>query len=260
VASVDQPTFFFEGFIMKRFFATAAAAAALFAASNAHAVFLSVDEFTSPNLTLWDSSAAPGTIAMSGNINGGATVALGGAYVDPIRTITHNWTADLGGNGQNPNGGKSRVTMGNDASPTGALTMSNVNNSDSIVDIRYNLAAGFVPAVGTPVSFFFLVVGSDTVNKFLSFSTDSGATFNSIGSFNTQVDFPSQVAFTVPLTNAQQATLNLGVLDFVLRISGDSGWDFSIDSFGFQVPEPTSLALVGLALLGAGVATRRRKA
>jgi hypothetical protein len=45
-----------------------------------------------------------------------------------------------------------------------------------------------------------------------------------------------------------------------LRITGDEAWDFAIDSFGFQIPEPATLALTGLALIGAGVASRRRKA
>ena len=250
---------------MKRFLATAAAATALFAASSAHALFLSVDDFNTPALSMWDQNVTVGTVNMAGFINGAGPGPIGGGtfYLDGIRRITHNWILDGGGNGINGNGlfgsgSKSSVSMGNDASPTGALSMKNADNSDSVVDLRWNLAAGFVP-LSSPVSFFFQVVGSDNVNKYLSYSIDNGANFNSIGTFNTSVTFPTQVAFTIPLTAVQQAALNTGVPDFILRITGDVGWDFSIDSFGFQIPEPTSLALVGLALLGAGVATRRRK-
>jgi hypothetical protein len=45
-----------------------------------------------------------------------------------------------------------------------------------------------------------------------------------------------------------------------MTVDGDNGWDLSLDSFGLTLPEPTSLGLVGLALLGAGVASRRRQA
>jgi hypothetical protein len=43
-------------------------------------------------------------------------------------------------------------------------------------------------------------------------------------------------------------------------LNGSNEWDLSLDSFGVTIPEPTSIALVGLALLGAGVASRRRQA
>ena len=46
----------------------------------------------------------------------------------------------------------------------------------------------------------------------------------------------------------------------MLVINGDTGWDMTIDSFGIEVPEPGSMALVGLALVAGGVASRRRKA
>jgi hypothetical protein len=42
--------------------------------------------------------------------------------------------------------------------------------------------------------------------------------------------------------------------------SGLPAYDITIDNFGLALPEPTSLALVGLALVGAGIATRRRGA
>jgi hypothetical protein len=57
----------------------------------------------------------------------------------------------------------------------------------------------------------------------------------------------------------QQAALNAGGT-LTMIVDGGNGWDLSLDSFGFSIPEPTSLALVGLALLGAGVASRRRQA
>jgi hypothetical protein len=45
-----------------------------------------------------------------------------------------------------------------------------------------------------------------------------------------------------------------------MTLSGGDAWNLVLDSFSITVPEPTSLALVGLALLGAGFAASRRKA
>ncbi len=66
-----------------------------------------------------------------------------------------------------------------------------------------------------------------------------------------------------PLTwalNASQASslLTAGKV-LKLTIDGGNNWDFSGDNLTLTVPEPATLALVGLALLGAGVVSRRRK-
>jgi uncharacterized protein YaaW (UPF0174 family) len=67
----------------------------------------------------------------------------------------------------------------------------------------------------------------------------------------------------LPLSFAvSAATQNLMALggNLELVLNGSNEWDLSLDSFGVTIPEPTSIALVGLALLGAGVASRRRQA
>lgn len=65
--------------------------------------------------------------------------------------------------------------------------------------------------------------------------------------------FSDSGASTLPVTDPFALTL---VVDIT---HGASGGTTSFD-FSGSVPEPTSLALISLALLGAGVASRRRKA
>lgn len=245
---------------MRKFTALAVAVSATFAVSSAQAVFLSVDDFNSPALTLFDVSLGAG-VNMFGTVNGvpafpAPPTNFGTNYSDASRTIVHNWTQNIGGGGNNNGGNKSAVTMGSDASPTGALSMSNADQNVGIVDLTWTLAPGYVPASG-PVSFFFQVVGSDNVNKQLSYSLDGGTTFTFISNYSTIA--PPTQPLAVALTDPQKVQLNAGG-NFMLRITGDAGWDMSIDSFGFQVPEPATLALVGLALMGAGFASRRRNA
>jgi hypothetical protein len=120
------------------------------------------------------------------------------------------------------------------------------------------LAAGFVPAAG-PVAFVFDIVGSDGVDVDFRYSFNMGAsTF--ITTYDAGAIPPNPVKqLVIPLSAAEQAAFSAGGM-FTLILDGNPGYDISIDSFGFQTPEPASLALAGLALLGAGAATRRRKA
>jgi MYXO-CTERM domain-containing protein len=216
---------------------TVAALATIFALGNAHALFLSVDEFDSPDVFIFDTVKAAAPDA---------------TYSDSIRTITHSWTV---GAVNNNVGNQSGVIMGGNTTPPGSLSMFNGVGQNSDVTLEWSLAAGFVPSTG-PVSFFFNVVGSDAVPVTISYALNGGG-FTNVATFSQVV--PPNVPFAVPLTAAQQAALTGGGT-LELHFSGDAGWDFAIDSFGFQVSEPASLALAGLALLGAGAATRRRKA
>jgi hypothetical protein len=222
---------------MRRLSTLVAALATVFAVGSANALFLSVDDFDTPDDTVFD-----------GLFGGGGVTQTSGP-----RTITHTLLTNAG----NGTGTRSNVTVGNDSFPTGRLQLSNNDQIDSETTVSWSLAAGFVPLAG-PVSFLFAIVGADGVPVTISYSLD-GVNFTTVGTSSTIVNTPTVLPFAVPLTAGQQSGLNAGGT-LTLKFEGDTGYDFSIDSFGFQTPEPTSLALVGLALLGAGVASRRRKA
>jgi hypothetical protein len=243
---------------MRKFAAILATAGAAFAVGNANAVFLSVDNFNSPNIYMHDDQLGAG-INMFAGPNIASQVGIGASYSDATRTIVHNWIKPDDGSIDNLLGGGSNVRIGTQAFPNGSLAMNNVSGFNSVVDVTWTLADGFVPSTG-PVSFFFAVVNSDAVVKNLSYSINGGAVTN-IGTYNTSIVVPGIDPFAVALTASDQAALSAaGPKSFTLRVSGGEGWDFAIDSFGFQIPEPATLALVGLALVGAGVASRRRKA
>jgi hypothetical protein len=220
---------------MRRLSTLVAALATVFTVGAANAVVVIVDDFNAPDLTLFD------TI-------GGDSIAAT-ANQSPVRTVSHELITATG------NGGlQSSVLIGNVAFPAGVLQMSNANSIDSQVKVNWTLAVGAVPTT-LPVFFFFDVVESDAVQKTIGFSLDGGAT--------TFASYSIGAATNTPLlfgVNAmQQAALNAGGT-LTMIVDGGNGWDLSLDSFGFSIPEPTSLALVGLALLGAGVASRRRQA
>ncbi len=224
---------------MRRISTLVAALAAAFAVGNASALVLVVDEFNSPDLKLFDVTGGDG-LAATQNQN-------------PTRFVSHEMltTSALG---QNSDGGFSAVRIGNQTIPAGLLQMGNLDTIDSQVKVSWTLNAGDVPLL-TPTSFFFSVYNSDAVQKSVSFSVDGGAT--TFVSYN--IGLASNVPLLFAVGGAEQAILNAGGT-LTMVVDGDAGWDLSLDSFGFQIPEPTSIALVGLALLGAGVASRRRQA
>jgi hypothetical protein len=222
---------------MRRLSVITAALAAAFAVGNANALVILIDDFNSPDLTVIDQAG------------GGATVV--GPTLPNGRTVSHELLAgtnDLGGSG-------SIVKIGTVAFPAGSLEMANANLRDSEVKVTWTLAAGLVlDSSNGPASFLFDVLASD------GNPTTAELFFNnvSIGLFV----IPGNT-FNLPLaygvSAATQNLMNAGGT-MTLAINGATGWDMSLDSFGVTIPEPTSLALVGLALLGAGVASRRRKA
>lgn len=221
---------------MRRLSAITAALAVAFAVGNANALVVFIDDFNGPDLTIFDQAG------------GGATVF--GPTLPNSRTVSHQLLAGI----NNAFGAGSSVNIGNLAFPVGSLEMANANLRDSEVRVTWTLAMGLVPDSSSgPGSFLFEVLASD------GNPTTAELFFNalSIGLFvipGNTVNLP----LAYGMTAATQNLINAGGT-LTLAINGLTGWDMSLDSFGFSIPEPTSLALVGLALLGAGVASRRRK-
>lgn len=222
---------------MRRFSALMAAVAATFAMSSAQALVMVVDNFNSP----------PVGVTVFDTVGGDATAA---SYSDAQRAIFHRMDTA----GSNATGLFSSVGLAGGTIPPGNLQMRNADTVTSTVSLNWTLAPGFVPATG-PVSFYFTVYSSDSVTKNIAASIDG----NPIAGFTiNEVLAPGEIK-TFVVSVADQAALALGGV-LGMTFTGTIGWDISIDEIGFIIPEPTSLALAGLALVGAGLASRRRKA
>jgi hypothetical protein len=229
---------------MRRIAALAIATAAALAVGNAQALVFVVDTFDSPDMVLFDTT-----------VGGGGVSVTGGPVNPPVNTLSRTLTHELLA-GSNAGGLASNVTIGTASEPTGSLNINNGTNRDSQVTVSWLLGAGFITdSSGPAASVRFDLLKSDL-------NSASFELFWNNVSFGSQT-FPAVNALTpilFALTAAQQDAIanNAGTLKLV--IDGVPDYDLSIDAIGFQIPEPATLALAGLALIGAGVASRRRKA
>jgi hypothetical protein len=222
---------------MRRLSTLVAALATVFTVGSANALVVLIDDFNSPDLEVIDQAGGGATVSLPTNPNG--------------RYVSHellSGTNTLGGIG-------SSVTIGSSSIPTGSLNVNNSTGRDSEVKVGWTLANGLIlDNTFGPASFLFDVITSDAN------ATSAALYFNNvlIGSYS----IPGNTS-NLPLSFAvSAATQNLMALggNLELVLNGSNEWDLSLDSFGVTIPEPTSIALVGLALLGAGVASRRRQA
>jgi hypothetical protein len=233
---------------MRRLTSIVAAVAATFALGSAQAAAILIDDFSTP---VTQQAVIDPTVA--GTTTGPATATCG-TCAATTRTIMADMNVGPGLN----TGLAQSVTVGFGAFPASALTFSTASQVDQVATVTWSLAPRVLAG---PVSLFFrvldsnigLLAGGGTEQNTLAFALNGVA----LGTASLGNVVNADIFLT--LTAAQVASLASGGT-LTMLANGAPGWDLSMTSFSLQVPEPASLALVGLGLIGAGLASRRRKA
>ncbi len=225
---------------MRTIVAFTAALSSTLCVGNASALFVMMDDFGLP---------APAE-TLADDVGGGATSSVA-QIVTPSgfsRTFSHELTL---GDFRRGN----FASIGSTTFPAGALEVANTSGHDAEVRIMWNISAEYLAAY--PAAQFGVYLYETDGNP-VSMSMSIGAT--SLGKVNLPTRFPAFPAANPVLfptfDAAQMAAINAGGA-LTMTLNGAEGWDLSLDAAGFQVPEPTSLALVGLALISAGATSRR---
>lgn len=139
----------------------------------------------------------------------------------------------------------------------GVLDITNGTGDDSEVIVSWLIGSGLVPTGSVNVKFSALIVGSDANVTDVQFLLGNTVLLSSIIPGNTA---NAAIGFDIdPALIAAGGTLTL-------KINGAPGWDLTMDTFGITydtptpptVPEPATLGLLGLAMLGAAAARRRK--
>jgi hypothetical protein len=246
---------------MRKILSLAAAVASVFAIGAAQAGVILIDDFNSPTPAqkAFDPTGGDATPGLAGPL---AITGNPLPLLATTRTLSNLIaTAGVDNSVTGANGTLSSIVAG--GSPNFPLNTLNINNGtgiDSNNKVIWTINAPPPGSLSGPVSLFFQVlfsnVGIPGANNFFSFDIN-GTPISTVAS----VGNVSNVGLTFALSAADVALFAApGTKTLTMSITGDAGYDLTLDSFGLQVPEPTSLALVGLALFGVGVVVSRRKA